>query len=673
MPIPGSLDELVGERIDTLPETARGVLVLAAAHDDPTVPLLSAASGADARPALAAASETGLIELEGEHVRFTHPIFAAAMYEQAGPAGRHDAHAALAALAETSEERAHHASLAAQAPDATLAGFVEAGAAEALRRGAPASAAELLERAVRITPEAAGADRRRRTMRAANAHFQAGTTGRALELLEPLRKAMEPGPDRAEVLELLALVQGELEGPQVRYELLALALAEAGTNVALEARILTARARNALFAGEGVAGVRQARRAVELAEQLDDAELLAYALAALLFASHYAGVPVEPETMERALELERASARLLVVDCPSLIHIERLEAELELDEARRAAEHLVARALDQGDDTFATEPLFRLLTIELLSGDWESADRNADQLVDLTEQSGVNVEYGRALRAHVDAHLGRVDKARAAALNGVERAKQAGEPVVELWGLATLGLLDLSLGDAAAAADWFERWDEVGRAIGLGDAFHRRAAVSRAEALVALGRTAEARQVLDAYRDRAEATGRSWAQVLTRRADAIVAAAEGKLEAAIAELEAIAPDELLTRLPFERARTLLALGTIQRRMKRRREARATLGDARAIFEDLGARLWAERAAAELDRIGGRGPSSGDLTATERQLADLVARGLSNKEIAAALFVTPKTVGTKLSRIYAKVGVRSRTELVRRLGGPASKV
>ena len=122
-------------------------------------------------------------------------------------------------------------------------------------------------------------------------------------------------------------------------------------------------------------------------------------------------------------------------------------------------------------------------------------------------------------------------------------------------------------------------------------------------------------------------------------------------------------------MPFEEARTLLVLGATRRRARMKRPAREALEQALAIFDELGARLWAEKARAELARIGGRrAPATGELTPTEQRIAALAAEGRSNKEIATALFVTPKTVGTQLSRIYRKVGVHSRTELARRMSG-----
>jgi DNA-binding NarL/FixJ family response regulator len=118
-------------------------------------------------------------------------------------------------------------------------------------------------------------------------------------------------------------------------------------------------------------------------------------------------------------------------------------------------------------------------------------------------------------------------------------------------------------------------------------------------------------------------------------------------------------------MPFERARTLLVLGSTQRRALRKRAARESLQEALAVFEQLGAALWAERARKELWRIGGRAPSAGALTPAEQRVAELVAEGHTNREVATALFLTDRTVEGHLSRIYAKLGVRSRAELARR--------
>ena len=118
-------------------------------------------------------------------------------------------------------------------------------------------------------------------------------------------------------------------------------------------------------------------------------------------------------------------------------------------------------------------------------------------------------------------------------------------------------------------------------------------------------------------------------------------------------------------MPFERARTLLVFGEVRRRAKQKRAAREVLEAALAAFEELGAELWAKRARAELARIGGRVPTGETLTPAERRVAELVAEGRPTKLVAAELFVSVKTVEGHLSRIYAKLSVRSRAELAAR--------
>ncbi len=145
------------------------------------------------------------------------------------------------------------------------------------------------------------------------------------------------------------------------------------------------------------------------------------------------------------------------------------------------------------------------------------------------------------------------------------------------------------------------------------------------------------------------------------RCRALLAAARADLDSALAHAEAALELHRDLPVPFERARTLIVLGSIQRRLKQKAAARGSLEEALTILDGIGARLWAERARAELARISGRAPTGG-LTPTEERVADLVAEGLSNKQVAAELFVSVRTVEANLTRVYAKLGIRSRTEL-----------
>jgi DNA-binding CsgD family transcriptional regulator len=162
-------------------------------------------------------------------------------------------------------------------------------------------------------------------------------------------------------------------------------------------------------------------------------------------------------------------------------------------------------------------------------------------------------------------------------------------------------------------------------------------------------------------------TSRAWHEAVAGRGRALVASARGDFEDARVHLDrALLAHERLPQ-PFELGRTLLAQGTIERRAKHRAAARDSLTRALEIFDQLGAPLWSEKATAELARIPGRPPASGDLSETERRVAELVASGLSNKEVAAQLFITVRTVEGNLTRIYRKLGVHSRTELAAQLG------
>src|SRR5262249_26364256 len=160
----------------------------------------------------------------------------------------------------------------------------------------------------------------------------------------------------------------------------------------------------------------------------------------------------------------------------------------------------------------------------------------------------------------------------------------------------------------------------------------------------------------------ADAIARPSARAAACAARGLMDAAAGRLERALSHLEMAATHATEAPLPFERARILLLLGRVQRRLAHKRDARATLQQAATGFDAMGARHWGEACRAELGRIGGRSAAGSELTASEQRVIELVAQGLSNKEVASALFVSPKAVEVSLSRIYAKLGVRSRTEL-----------
>ena len=185
------------------------------------------------------------------------------------------------------------------------------------------------------------------------------------------------------------------------------------------------------------------------------------------------------------------------------------------------------------------------------------------------------------------------------------------------------------------------------------------------ETLIGLGELEQARAYLEPYEANAQRLGSPLALAAgAARCRGLLAAAEGALPGASAALEASLADA--APFPFERGRTLLCLGAVRRQAQQKKAAREALEQALAIFEELGARLWAEKARAELRRISGRRPPDEELTETERRVAELAAQGRTNKEIAAELFMGVSTVEAHLSRVYRKLGIRSRTELAGRI-------
>jgi DNA-binding CsgD family transcriptional regulator len=236
-----------------------------------------------------------------------------------------------------------------------------------------------------------------------------------------------------------------------------------------------------------------------------------------------------------------------------------------------------------------------------------------------------------------------------------------------------LGFVAASRGDHLGVLEWVGDLGAVLRGLGYEHPGCCGYAGDEVEALVALGRSEQA----GARIGELERSGRELdlARILgyAFRGRGLLAAANGNLDEAADWLDLALVEHERIPVPFERARTLLARGQIQRRARQRRAARESLREAVSIFEQLGANEWAERARAELGRIGGRTPAGKELTPSEERIAELVAEGKTNREVAAELFISVHTVEAALTRIYSKLGVRSRTELARRLNAGTARI
>ena len=238
--------------------------------------------------------------------------------------------------------------------------------------------------------------------------------------------------------------------------------------------------------------------------------------------------------------------------------------------------------------------------------------------------------------------------------------------VARIHAVWALGLLELSLERPGEAVAILRPERERLWQAGVREPGSMRFVGDEAEAHAALGDHDEAERVCVWLEEQGEALGRASALGAAHRCRAVLALEAGGSDEALRELAAACAAWERAGNPFELARTLLVRGAAERRAKRRRAARETLAAALAELERLGAARWAEKARAELARIGGRAPSRGELTPTEREVAARAADGLTNREVANALVVSERTVEYHLSNVYRKLGVRSRTELARRL-------
>ena len=677
--LPESLIALVTDRLRALPARVRETLVAVAALAAPSVTLLEPLAAA-AVDDIELAEKHGVVELDGDRIHFTHPLLAPASYAAMPLHRRRRLHRRLAELDVDLEERARNLAIATTGTDEEIAGALDAAATHARARGAAQAAAELAERAVALTPVYAVESINRRRITAAERCRYAGDLKKAAVLLEAVVGSSQPGRVRAEALSQLAGVRGMTEGFPVAVSLLSLALAEPDLESSQEVNILCELAWMAHVGGDNQASARDAEAALALAEQRSDPATLAIALAAVAQNTFARTGGIRRDLLDRALELEQtldgddyAVAPWLTwhVGLPVRLSPSRVTLALLLgrsdrhDESRTLWSALTVEAKGRADPDVVRCLFFRA-QMEMTSGAWETAARLCEEAMQLARQIGLEVFEPLCLSilAEIDAYQGETEKARREIPELLQVVETARFRMAAFRLRIALAVLELSDDDAGAS------WRQVAHLFHdeeLDGYLAQLAGSAAIEALLAIGDLRQSEWLL-AQIDQRAANGDTALRPLVLRCRGLLLAAQGDHERATASLEAAAlvPEPPQGVNPFELARTLLALGTVQRRAQHKRVARETLEQAVGIFERLGARVWSERARSELRRIGGRTTSDGELSETERQIVELVVAGRRNREVAAELSLSPNTVAWNLSKIYRKLGVASRTELAARM-------
>ena len=674
-PLPPVLQMVVGQRMGRLPPRTRDALGIAALLLRPTVELIGRAADGDGQELLDAAVAADVIQFQDGRIWFTHPLRAAVARSMLQPARRQQIHGRLANLVSDPEERARHLALSVDGPEETIAQALETAAHRARERGAPDVASELAGMSWRRTAADQRADiRRRRGLEAANLLIAGGDLRRARALVEQDLPDCPPGVARAQILILLAWIQlSGLDWSAAR-RLLEDALVEAAGDTRMLARVEGALTTALELSGDVPAALVHGRAELVLGELIGDDAHVATALRGIARNEQRLSGHVPVSLIGRALELEPVVRLRPVTHWPSVAYAEMLSWTDDLETARMRWTEVLELARDRGEESSVIDFLPKIVILECVAGAFDRALAYASEGEVLAAGAAQGAYHATMLasRALVEAHLGDAVACREDARTAGLLASRTGALVASTTAAWATGLLELSLGDPAATHRALDPLIASRRATGIREPGELRFVPDEIEALIALGLLAEAGSMLEWYRHLAEDSGRIGALAACGRCEGLLLAARGDLGGAIESLQGSRARYEQVIEPFGAARTLLALGSTARRARKLRMARQCLDAATTAFRTMGAVQWADLARAEAVRVGGRRPTVAGLTPTEQEVAELVASGHSNGETAAAMFITVRTVEGHLSRIYAKLGLRSRSELAhhyRSVAGP----
>ena len=663
--LPDSLRDVLDRRLDLAPAELVPLLQAVSALGPTSVTELRSLFPEAGLDSLLGVTESqGLLVVENNlSVRFVHPLIGSAVYARMSPLARRALHGRLAAISVEPELRARHLALSTDEPDLAVAAELEAAAARARGRGAPDVAADFAGHSVRLTPPDAKLDGRRRAHLEIEHLAAAGEVRRALDRADRLVASLSPGPDRVEAL----LQRADLEDDDrdTAERLLLGALDESHGDERLRGRVLHRLAQlRRLRIGDIPGAIECAREAFALAESVGDPTLEASAAAYLAHLEALAGRP-QPALIERAVRLEAEVGGLpLSVGPRSLLAKQRLWAG-DLDAARELLELVHRDALRAGNQMKLPQHSYDLTLVECAAGNLEAAARVVHEGIEAAIDAE-NTYTERELLyplALVQALTGRADEARGTVARLRDEATRHGVRPLLVRAGGVLGMLELSEGNVDAAV---EPLTEASRLLDEMGFAHPGAFPVLGDAIEALARSGDregAGRLLDRLERQLEAVSSASARAGALRAKGIVLLVAGDTDAASFVLADAA--ELFGRLGFrvDEARTALCTGLTLLRAGHRASAAEALAEARARFAELQAPLWEARAAEELERAA-PGRANGALTRTEWNVARLVAEGRRNREIASSLFMSVHTVEAHLTRMYRKLGIRSRSDLTR---------
>jgi DNA-binding NarL/FixJ family response regulator len=671
--LPDSLQTAIDRRLETLPEELEPLLEAVSALGATSVRALrEVLPEKDVDAELETAIAEDLLALgEDLSVRFTHPLVASVVYARMSALARRSLHRRLAELATEPNARARHLALSSDDADEHVASLLEEAALRAAGRGAHDLASDFAGHSVRLTPAENGEQARRRALLEIEHLAAAGEVRRALARADRLVSSLSAGPARVEALMQRAELEDDDRATAER--LLLGALEEAGPDPRERGRVLHRLAQlRRLRTGDLPGALDAAREALALAERCGDPSLELHSAAYLGHLESLGGTP-RPDLMDRAIALEaEVGMPALSISPRSLLAMHRLWAG-DLPAARALLDDVQAEAMRDGNEMKQPQQFYIRALVECAAGNLALAHHLAARGV----EAALDAENTYAERellyplARAQALLGRELEARAKAERLRDEATAHGiQPLVVRAG-SVLGLLALSLDDVETASRELGSAAGLLQSMGFAHPGAFRVFPDAVEALARAGDLSNAAALHERLEERAAAAG-PWTRAAVERSRGSLLLARGDVESAADALARAAHgfDEL--EHGPDAARALLLRAQALLRAGKRNAAAEVADDARARFSGMGASLWAARAAAVTDRaIPGR--SLGQLTPAERRIAALVAAGRKNREIGGELYLSVATVEAHLTRMYRKLGIRSRSELARLVADGAIEV
>ncbi len=666
--LPASLSDLVQARVGSVDSATAAALLAVSCLASPTTEVVAAAVQRDPQDILEmleTVEQQGIVTLDSARIRFSHPLLAKGVYSRSSAADRCAMHRRLAEIVDEPELRARHLALAATSADPTTLEALDTAAETARMRGAPTASAELVALAIRL-----GGDTAQRRLRLASYHFNAGDTEQARVLLDQIIEGLDAGALRARAKYLLGVVRMFDDSFTDAADLLSKALLEIGDDSTLRAEMLVVHAFAQINSGLGAEAMASVDEAIALADQHGVPNLLSQALGMQVTLRFMAGHGVDQVTMDRAVALEDRRVTSPIAIRPIVQSALLTSWSGRFVEAGEALAALRRRCKERGEDSELFFISFHSALTALWRSDFPALTRAVEDAEELAPHLSGDVPRYVALttRALLGVYTGDVGVARRDAEEALAAGMRSGAANLSMWPVMALGFLETSLENYDAALHGLEpllsRLHMTPEATEIIGAWFLPDAI---ESMVQLGRLADAEHWVDLLHQNGIRLDRPWMLAVGGRGRGMLLGARGDLAAAVRCTEDALAQHDRVPMAFEWARTQLLLGQLQRKQRRQDVAASTVRDALDTFERLGTTVWAERARKQLTpaKLGPRGGTL--LTPSERRVAELAATGMKNRDVAAELFISPKTVEANLSRVYQKLGIRSRAELGRLMG------